>query len=68
MGEEGTLLLVERRDGRHIRLIQHKIKHLKVFFHAFDVRGLGNGDDSPLQMPAENDLGHRLSMFFADGF
>ena len=66
MVKETAGLGVQGCNRRHIFRAQFKIKHADIFQHSFFAGRLGQGDNTPLDNPAENDLSHAFVVFRGD--
>ena len=59
---------LKRGDGIPLFFRKRKVKDVEVLNHPFPVHSLGNDHYVALVQPAEDDLPHRPSVFFCDGF
>lgn len=50
------MVALEGIDARHLVGSEFKIKDIVVFGNMLGIRGSGDGDDSALEVPAEQDL------------
>lgn len=66
MIEESGLLLVQSVNRGHIVGSQFEVKDVDILANTIGVDALRNADDASLELPAKNNLGDRLAVFFAD--
>ena len=64
--EESGLLLVQSVNRGHIVGSQFEVKDVDILANTIGVDALRNADDASLELPAKNNLGDRLAVFFAD--
>lgn len=64
--DEGAAAGVQGLDLQNIVLIEREVEQLEVLPHALLVAGLGEHDDPPLDKPAQDNLGGRLSVALGD--
>merc|ERR1711971_1093858 len=56
----GTRIPVERRDLRHVRIIDGEVKDVQILLHALQVAALRQRDDALLDQPTQYDLTRAL--------
>lgn len=59
---------VKAQDGLHFLIAQHKIKDLKVILNPLRCNGLGDDNNIPLHLEADQDLGGSLFVLLCYGF
>ena len=64
--EEAARPGLERRDARHVRVVELEVEDVEVLRHPLLAHRLGQGHDAALNEPAQHDLSDRLTMLAAD--
>ena len=65
--KEATGVGVQRRNARHVSIVQLEVKHCEVLCHALFAHGLGQRSNAALKEPAQNHLPHGFAMVLTDG-
>ncbi len=61
-----TMPQIQFTDSFHIRITQHKIPDIQIFFHTFSMNRFRNNDNPPLHIPPQGHLCSALSIFRSD--
>jgi len=67
MIEKTARLRVKCGDGIHIPGAEFKIEDIEIFGNPFLLHRFGDGNDTPLGQPAQNDLGYGPAALCCDG-